>query len=407
MFFVVLACLGSALEPELPSEPAPRAQPAKNLILIVLDTTREDMLLQAATPTIDALAARGERVERAWSGGTWTVPGVSSMMLGMPVRAHGWDLGSGRLGRYPPLPSEPLLAEVLQEQGFATIGLHTNPYLAEELGFDRGFDVWRRVSDQIMARELEKELARTWSPDGRNFVYLHYIGPHSPVNPSEAQIQGLDLDASWYEGRGGMEIGVAKRGRLPGAREAYGQGYLGVLADTDARLAQALALLEPYMEDSVVILTSDHGEMLGEQGVVGHGTWVHEPLTWVPYVAVGLGRSLPETLSTTATPALVCQALGIAHDWPVQVDGPVVSQREGQFSLLLGQEKGVWEPGEAPYSVDLSAAALGGSPQAPSAEMLAAKTAFERAFPAAALPLGLVELPAETQEQLKAMGYTE
>ena len=181
MLFVVLACLGSALEPELPSEPAPRTQPAKNLILIVLDTTREDMLLQAATPTIDALAARGERVERAWSGGTWTVPGVSSMMLGMPVRAHGWDLGSGRLGRYPPLPREPMLAEVLQEQGFATIGLHTNPYLAEELGFDRGFDVWRRVSDPVMARELERELARTWKPDGRNFVYLHYIGPHSHI----------------------------------------------------------------------------------------------------------------------------------------------------------------------------------------------------------------------------------
>lgn len=404
--FLSFACLGSATEPESAPKADPRAEPAKNLILIVLDTTREDKLLQADTPNIDALAAQGQRVERAWSGGTWTVPGVSSLMLGMPVRAHGWDLGSGRLGRYPPLPSEPMLAEVLQAEGFATIGLHANPYLAEELGFDRGFDVWRRVSDQIMARELEKELARTWKPEGRNFVYLHYIGPHSPVGPSEAQIQALELEPSWYEGRGGMEIGVAKRGRLPGAREAYAQGYLGVLSDTDARLAQALALLEPYLADSVVILTSDHGEMLGEQGVVGHGTWVHEPLTWVPYVALGLGRTLPESLSTTVTPALACEALGIAHDWPVQLDDAVVSQREGHFTLLLGQEKGVWEPGEAPYSVDL-AGGLGGARRPPSAEILAEKIAFELAFPEAAAPLGLVELPAETQEQLKALGYAE
>ncbi len=407
MFFMLTACFGSVQEPEPALETTSRAEPAKNLILIVLDTTREDMLLQAATPTIDALADQGQRVERAWSGGTWTVPGVSSMMLGTPVRAHGWDLGSGRLGRYPPLPSEPMLAEVLQAEGFATIGLHTNPYLAEELGFDRGFDVWRRVSDAIMARELEKELATHWKADGRNFVYLHYIGPHSPVGPSEAQILALGLEPSWYEGRGGMEIGVAKRGRLPGAREAYAQGYLGVLADTDARLAEALALLEPYMADSVVILTSDHGEMLGEQGVVGHGTWVHEPLTWVPYVAVGLGRSLPQSLSTTATPALACEALGVAHEWPVQLEDVVTSQREGHFALLLGQEKGVWEPGEPAYAVSLQKGGLGGVHQPPSAEMLEAKAAFEKKFPAAALPLGLVELPVETQEQLKVLGYTE
>lgn len=407
MFFLLFACLGSALEPELPAEPIARSEPAKNLILIVLDTTREDMLRQATTPNIDALAAKGQRVERAWSGGTWTVPGVSSMMLGMPVRAHGWDLGSGRLGRYPPLPSEPMLAEVLKGEGFATIGLHANPYLAEELGFDRGFDVWRRVSDRVMARELEKELASTWKAEGRNFVYLHYIGPHSPLAPSEAQLQALELEPSWYEGRGGMEIGVAKRGRLPGAREAYAQGYLGVLADTDARLAEVLALLEPYMDDSVLILTSDHGEMLGEQGVVGHGTWVHEPLTWVPYIAVGLERALPQSLSNTATPALACEALGIAHDWPVQLNDAPVSQREGQLTLLLGQEKGVWEPGKPAYAVALSQGGLGGARQAPSAQMLSAKLAFEQAFPVAAVPSGLVELPAETQEQLQALGYAE
>lgn len=407
MLFVLLACLSVPEEEPSAAGPSARDRPPSNVILIVLDTTREDRLRAAPTPNIDALAAKGQRVERAWSGGTWTVPGVASMMLGMPIRAHGWDLGSGRLGRYPPLPDQPMLAEVLQEQGFATIGLHANPYLAEELGFDRGFAVWRRVSDQAMARELEKELARSWKPEGRNFVYLHYIGPHSPVHPSEERIAALGLEPSWYEGRGGMEIGVAKRGRKPGAEQAYAQGYDAVLTDTDARLGQALALLAPYMDDAVVVLTSDHGEMLGEQGFFGHGSFVNESLTRVPYVAVGLDQQLPEQLSTVATPAILTQALGLDHAWPSTAEGPVVSQREGRLALLLGDQKGVWLPGKTPVSYALEEDPFERSPQPLSPALEAAMGAFESSVPAAPEPAGLVALPEKTQEQLKALGYAD
>ena len=117
-----------------------------DVILISIDTLRADHVGaygydRATTPTLDALAARGQAATLAWSGGTWTVPSVISLFTGAPVRQHGWDGPTGQQGRYPKLPALPTLAETFRAAGFTTIGLYANGYLAEELGFDRGFDV--------------------------------------------------------------------------------------------------------------------------------------------------------------------------------------------------------------------------------------------------------------------------
>lgn len=396
-----VACSLSSPEPSQPP-----AQSDKHLIVIVVDTTRADLLAAASTPNIDALAAKGQVVERAWSAGTWTVPGVTSLMNGHAVRAHGWDLGSARIGRYPALPEVPMLAEVLDAEGFATVGLHANPYLSEALGFDRGFDTWRRVSDKTMAKELSKKLAAT-DPQARHFVYLHYIGPHSPLHPSEEAQARHELDPRWFQsGRMGMEIGVAKRNQEPGAREAYRAGYIAALEDTDARIGEALEVLAPLLDDAVVILTSDHGELLGEHGRVGHGWYVHEPLTWVPFVATGVDQALPAHMSTAALPAIAVRELGINAEFPVKPSSLVASQREGKLALTDGRYRGEWdEKGAAYFDLDNDPLALQPLTVDPGMEALRARY-LEQTPQAAPLELQ-VQLPKETQEQLQALGYQE
>ena len=159
------------------SAPAPQKAPTttpKNALLIVIDTARADVVAEVDTPNLDALAARGTSVPHAWASGTWTVPSVASILTGMSVREHGWDLPAARIGQYPKIPDAPTLATVLQAAGFGTAALYANPYLSESLGFDRGSTRsractttrWHRASPIVMS----------WSDGRRHFAYVHLLG---------------------------------------------------------------------------------------------------------------------------------------------------------------------------------------------------------------------------------------
>jgi arylsulfatase A-like enzyme len=391
-------------------------RPARNALVIVVDTTRADAIAAAATPNIDALAAAGASVPRAWASGTWTVPSVVSLMTGMSVRAHGFDLSTGRLGRYPRLPDAPTLAEVLQARGFTTHGLHANPYLSEALGFDRGFDTWKRTVDRAIPGQLADHVEQDWTADGRHFAYVHFIGPHSPVRPSPAAAARHAVDTTLVDPDKGMNIGVAKRDREGAARAAYRAAYHAVLEDTDARVGAAIEALGEHRADTLVILTSDHGELLGEHGRVGHGRHVWEALTHVPLIVdhpalPGPAESLPAALGNATVPDLVTRGLGVDHRWRVDLAHPLplVSQREGRLAISTdGLRKASWDedvstdaqvfdlsvdPGEASPGPD-----TGG-------EMAAARAAFEARTPAGRVGDATVQLHPDTVQQLQALGY--
>lgn len=411
--------------PDVPTAPPPGPgrstlwsppRPARNALVIVVDTTRADALAAATTPSIDALAAAGASVPRAWSGGTWTVPSVVSLMTGMSVRAHGFDLSTGRLGRYPRLPDAPTLAEVLQSEGFTTHGLHANPYLSESLGFDRGFDTWRRSVDRAIPGQLADHIAETWTADRRHFAYVHFIGPHSPVRPSPEAAARHGVDITLVDPAKGMNIGVAKRDREGRAREAYRAAYHAVLEDTDVRVGAALEALGEHRDETLVILTSDHGELLGEHGRVGHGRHVWEALTHVPLIVdhpalSGDAESLPAALGNATVPDLVTRGLGLAHQWPVDLARPLplVAQREGRLALSPdGRRKAVWDADEMMdgHVFDLKSDPGEAVPVADGdGEMAAARAAFEAQTPAGRVGEATVELHPETVQQLKALGY--
>ncbi len=394
-------------------------RPARNAVLIVLDTTRDDATRAAHTPTLDALTAEGTRVDRAWSGGTWTVPSVVSLLTGQFVRHHGWDLPSARMGKYPPLPDVPRLPEVLQKQGVKTSALYANPYLSEPLGFDRGFDSWKRTSDAHMAKQLEKLVSSSWTRTDRHFAYLHLLGPHSPLKPSDAARERWEVDAQWFSGKHGFMVGEAKRNQKDGVRAAYKAAYHAVIEDTDALVGALLAALGPHRKDTLVIVTSDHGELLGEHGQAGHGWWLYEELTRVPFVvdhpfAAGDVESLPSILSNVSVADLITRGMGIEAEWPVTLsDAPLLAaKRDGREAVAFdGVHKVVWDEritGNSPIEYHLDADPGEASPIAASADRVARLDTLQQRFPVSRLELVEPQpVDPDTMKDLETLGYVD
>ncbi len=401
------------------SWPPEGTSPARNALLIVMDTTRDDAVRAASTPHLDALAAAGARVERSWAGGTWTVPSVVSLLTGRFVRHHGWDAPAARMGTYPALPDVPRLPEVLRAAGFTTSGHYANPYLSEPLGFDRGFDLWKRTGDKQMAKVLGKRVAETWNETGRHFAYVHVLGPHSPLRPSAAARARWKVSAHWFEGKHGFTVGAAKRNREEGVRQAYRAAYHAAVEDTDALVAEVLGALGGHRADTLVIVTSDHGELLGEHGQAGHGWWLYEPLTHVPLIVdhphiEGAREHLPKHLSNVAIPDLISRGLGVAADWPVGLaDAPLLaSRRDGREAIAFdGRIKVSWDERVAedgPVAFELDSDPGEKLPVPPPANVKTLREAFDGRFPSPSRsPEEGVVLSTETQQQLKVLGYAD
>lgn len=337
---LALACSGSAPEP-----PPARVDPTGRLVvLVVIDTLRGDAVEAARTPTIDRIAAKGDRVERAWAAGTWTVPSTISLFSGMPVRSHGWNESFFKMGEgakaLPDAPDDiPFLAEVLSEHGVQTHGQYVNPLIGK-LGLDRGFDDLLQTGEAKMAKRLRKR-ARSWDPAADHFLYLHYMGPHSPLKPRKVSADRWNVPA----GSAGPYTLKEARGASPEVVDTYRRAYHAVVEDSDFLVGRALHALGPWAKDAVVIITSDHGELLGEHGIHGHSRYVWEPLTHVPLVAKGLG-DLPDTMVTTGLAARITDVYGIEHAWPEagQRTLPLVSQREDKLAISPdGRQKAIWD----------------------------------------------------------------
>lgn len=433
-----IACTGSSTpesKPESESESAQTATkpakaarsswlphgtpPARNTVLIVLDTTRDDATRAARTPTLDRLESQGARVDRAWSGGTWTVPSVVSLLTGRLVRHHGWDLPSARMGKYPALPDVPRLPEVLQQQGVKTAALYANPYLSEPLGFDRGFNTWKRTSDRHMPKQLARIVQSSWTETDRHFVYLHLLGPHSPLRPSDAARERWAVEPHWFEGKHGFMVGEAKRNQKEGVRAAYKAAYHAAIEDTDALVNDLLTALGPHRDDTLVIVTSDHGELLGEHEQAGHGWWLYEELTRVPLIVDhpfvdGDVESLPPVLSNVSVADLVTQGMGVAYTWPVTLDDAplLAARRDGREAVAFdGVHKVVWDDritGTSPIEYNLDQDPNEQSPAPASEDQAVLLDALDKKFPVSRL--SLVEptpVDPDTVEDLKKLGYVD
>lgn len=283
------------------------------VILVLVDTLRADYLGYSGfegeiSPNIDALARESVRFSTCVSQAPWTKPSVASLLTSLYPESHGitnhqgayWGGESAEL-RAGILPDEAVtLAEVLHGEGYRTAAFVANPWLVQGYGFSQGFEVYddHAASDTTRAGTV-LEGARRWlrglEKDARFFLYLHFMDVHGPYLGPEADAEAI-LDSPSLgppHALTGAEAGAipeylrnvpwrgpdeARRRRAWRAR--YGAGIRAF----DRALGGFIEELRDsgVLNRSVVVVTSDHGEELGDHGGWDHGFNLYDHQVHVP-----------------------------------------------------------------------------------------------------------------------------
>ena len=273
--------------------------PPPNVLLISIDSLRADHLgsygyHRDTSPNLDALAREGARFEVAVAPSPWTLPSHVTMMTGRHPIAHGVRNTHSRLG-----DEIPTLAETLAEQGYATAGFVAGPYLRSDFGYHRGFahfDETLAAVDPISShkgisspRMVGKVMSwierwRTQEPQRPFFAFLHLWDVHYDFAPPPPFDTLFDPD---YEGTvNGEGIGLVPKDIPQRDLEHIIALYDGEIRFTDQELGRLFAFLRErgLMENTIIVVTSDHGEEFFEHGRIGHLMAIFDESIQVPLI---------------------------------------------------------------------------------------------------------------------------
>lgn len=279
-----------------------------NVLLIVMDTVRADHLSpygypKRTAPTLERLASEGVLFEQAISAGSWTLPSHATLFTGLYARDHhttaaNWKLEAGF----------ETLAEVLGAAGYRTAGFSNNPWISDASGLTQGFstflDMWRDASrgrDGDDGATRTNELLLDWLDSaGRDrpfFVFVNFMEPHLPYAPPEAFARrfvpvGTPPDVlaelrGWQHPRElGYVLRVPGYGVTPEQFRILGALYDAEIACLDSRIDDLVRGLEArgLLESTLVIVTSDHGEHLGDHALMDHKMSLYDALIHVPLI---------------------------------------------------------------------------------------------------------------------------
>jgi len=261
-----------------------------NVMLIVVDALRKDHLHTyghplSLSPAIDALGADGVVFENHLAHASQTIPSTLSLFLSRLPADHGFMPVSLDV---PPtyFPPELLfLTEVLHDHGYATAGFMANPLLGPDSGFEQGFDHFAYLpgrGDELTRAATEWLAGWSQRRDRPFFVYLHYMDVHQPYDPPEAFKRRFHVPEQGIRLGGNRHLVFADPVDLAYTRALYAAAvaYADEQAGGMIRELEALGV----RQDTIVVVTADHGEELGDHGGLGHGTSVYGELVRVPMI---------------------------------------------------------------------------------------------------------------------------
>lgn len=408
------------------------ARQQTDVLLIVIDTLRADHLAiygyeRETAPNLSRLAKDAVVYERATSPGTWTVPSHGSILTGKWPSFHGAERVVGdRILAMPVNPQFPMLTEILREHGYRTGAfLGNSTYVARVFGFDRGFGSFR--TGDFWHSEAVVGPVTDWLRESadRSFLLWNVIDPHEPYDPP------APFD-TMFPGRrpefGVMLSELVQKGASL-TTEVIGHfvsQYDGEIAVADLAIGKVLDALrqQDRYRSALIIVTSDHGEMFGEHGMIGHGTPPLEPMVHVPLIVKypqnrRAGERVVRRVSTAAIFATVLQTLGIPppsedivpalddpHDvWVEDLDHTGVRVRagyQGNHKLVTRRRNGTAQS----LLYDLAKDPGENSP-APGTTNPQLK-ALEQSFANLPRPANLANVPvidADHEAKLRALGY--
>ena len=426
-------------------KPLDRSGPGagKNVLVIVVDTLRADAVgvwgqKLPVSPRMDGFGRQSQVWERSWTQYTWTVPSTISLFNAQYARTHNWDSTFAKVaaGDFTEMPASPdVLAEVLKDKGYLNTSHYANALLKPKIGLNRGFQTWKHGTDDEVATRAAADIAR-WDSDGMpNFLYAHFMAPHAPLKPSAAAIKAAGLTTPVPDG--GFKAYKQSGSTLAEAdyNLAYKQAYMAMVYDADVLVGRVLDALKKagHDDDTLVVLTADHGEMLGEHGHVGHGSFVNEGLTWIPLAVrvpgkagARIGDRVGQSIDVAPT---VLDWLDLEAGQPKTWQGAsllksgkgglVVSERDSLTAFIVdGKTKLIEGRAKAEHrnAYDLAADAGEEKPLSASAAAVQAlhqqglgwRSGTPQGTPAGRVAVKQTKTEAdETVEQLKALGYVE
>jgi arylsulfatase A-like enzyme len=259
--------------------------PRPNVVVVVIDTLRADHLSfygypKETAPFLARLAARGVVFDKAYAASSWTAPATASIFTGLYPFQHGVVMGlmaqmrlikrnpQIKINRIP--ESVTTLPEVFRRGGYRTFGVSDNANISEDQGFAQGFDRLlvsvhkgaAYLNQQVL--DLEKEI-RAGRP---YFLYIHYNDPHMPYK--------IDLEKNEMTGDQTTD---------------WKAMYDKEVAFVDGRLEE-LYVRFGWSENTLLIVTADHGEEMNEKGFYGHGKSLYNTVIHVPLLISWPGRKL-------------------------------------------------------------------------------------------------------------------
>ena len=282
-----------------PAGAPPKGSP--NVILISIDTLRADHLScygypRPTTPRIDALAEAGVIFDRAVSQSNTTLPAHASMLTGLYPIEHGCNQN-----RLTGLSSRiDTLAEILLQQGYRTAAVTSAAWVSRRFGLAAGFEsfVWRDSSSWLQTKRGLKLLKRMSAQPF--FLFLHYFDPHDPYMPPAVYRERFLAPGEDFGVDGNLEHffqRVSMRSPDPRKVEALKKLYDGEIRYVDNSVDALFRWLHNHklLDNTLVIITADHGESFGENGAWAHGTALYSQQIHVPLIIVYPPRFSPGT----------------------------------------------------------------------------------------------------------------
>ena len=350
-----------------------------NILLVVLDTARADALEPygapaGSSPAVADLARRGVTHAGAIATANWTLPSHASMFTGLLPRA----LGLGGVPRTRTLferHRQRLLPHVLARSGYWTFGASANVWVTPRNGFNIGFDRFRvargtrrhapqpgpagrlkwlvaaararrddglRAIDAAVRRRLDEGFSEPW------FIFVNLMECHSPYLPPQPwndygllnRLRAAE-DARRYQSHAGFlrvcvgDLDVPEES-LERMRHLYRRSVLAM----DDWLGRILGELDgrKMLDNTLVVVTSDHGENFGEGHLLGHALSLDDRLIRVPLITAGPGAPAENgaVTSMASLPRMLAAAAGLRdHPWLEEPspEGVAVAQSDG-FGMM-------------------------------------------------------------------------
>ncbi|MGH7823439.1 MAG: sulfatase [Candidatus Binatia bacterium] len=279
----------------------------KNVVVVVLDTMAATHMAsygygRVTTPNLDRLTRRGLFFRSSHSVAPWTLPSHASMFTGLYPIAHGATQEHLRLDR-----RFVTAAELLKDRGYRTFAAVNNGVIYSPSGLAQGFSTYLEMLRRDEARTYRgrgrhptnaavEEFLDSLDEDDRFFIFLNYIEPHAPYEPPRATAERFLRNGwTWEHARKvpheWWRYYTGEIAPSPAEITVLNDLYDAELADLDETVDDLVEMFERrgLLDDTLVILTADHGENIGDHGHFDHVFTVYESVLRVPLILIGAG----------------------------------------------------------------------------------------------------------------------